>query len=90
MPRGYTHRVPKEKRGRLNGPIRSASPVVRALLEIVLEQGNSYRKVANKAGFGQNAIGRWRKGLGAPSIITLECLAKSLGYKIIVVKDREE
>lgn len=75
------------KKGRSHIPIRSASKVVRHLLEILEESNMTYREMARRAGvIGINAPTRWRRGLGTPSVYTAECIADVLGYEIVLVK----
>lgn len=83
MPRAQ---LQKEKQGRPPVENRTASRVLYELIEILLAQNLSYRKVAKMAGFNLNAPTRWARGLHAPSILTCEALAEVLGYRLVLEK----
>lgn len=75
------------KKGRSHIPIRSASKTIRHLLEILEESEMTYREISTRSGvIGINAPTRWRRGLGTPSIYTVECIADVLGYELALVK----
>lgn len=76
----------QHRKGRPNLPILTASAVIRELLTILIQQKLSYQTIAKRAGFGQNAPGRWARGFGAPNILTAEALAEVLGYEIVLRK----
>lgn len=78
------------KMGRSTSPIVTVSPTVRTVLEILLEQGLTYREISKRAGIGLNAPTRWRHGINSPSIITVENTLEVLGYEIIIVKKRKD
>lgn len=79
------------KKGRSHVPIVSASKIVHRILSILLESGLTYREIAKRSGsLGQNAPGRWRKGMGTPSVYTMECLAETLGYSLEILTLEEK
>ncbi|QIG67902.1 cro-like repressor protein [Rhizobium phage RHph_Y60] len=66
------------------GPIRTASPTVRFLLEKADERGILMVDIASALKVHLNSVRSWRSGLAAPSILAVEELAAFLKVNLHV------
>lgn len=53
---------------RQRGPIRTAHPLLREILEIVGESGLSDREISDKLDLAHNSLSLWRRGIVLPSL----------------------
>ena len=65
-------------------PTRAASPLVRALFDIIDRSGLSYGQIAKKAGVSVVTLSYWKHGKNAPRWVDFENVAHVLGYEITI------
>lgn len=71
-------------------PIQTASPVVREFFTL-FDGGNlGHDDLANGAGVSLFSLNRWRKGRSSPKVYDFECLCKVLGYRVVLIKEKED
>lgn len=63
-------------------PARAASPLVRALFDIIDRSGLSYGQIAKKAGVSVVTLSYWKHGKNAPRWVDFENVAGVVGYDI--------
>lgn len=61
---------------------RTASPVIRQLIDEIDRTGLSGREIERDAGVSRVTISRWRHGRGSPRITDFEAVARYLGYRL--------
>lgn len=81
---------PIETRGRKQGPVTTASKICQRLFQITQTQETSYRQMCRRAGFSQNGLTRWARGIATPTLLTAECWAETLGYHLEVLSKEEK
>ena len=67
-------------------PIRTASYVVRQMLQEMDARGVSQKSVADALGLTGAAVSNWKAGHCAPDAITVEAFAQVLGYRLVLEK----
>lgn len=72
------------KRGPI-GTSRSAIPVVREMFETIDDQRVSTRGLTKRAGIAHGQLCRWRQGLCAPNVVTIDSVLNVLGYRLAIV-----
>jgi hypothetical protein len=77
------------KNGRRRSTIKTASPIVRKLCEVMDERCISSLEMAAQLGISTNCFGRWRYGQSTPSIYLVELWAEALGFTFNLVENDE-
>jgi transcriptional regulator with XRE-family HTH domain len=57
---------------------------MRHVFQIVDDSGMTQRRVAERAGVGENTLCRWRSGRIAPTIGMVEAVLEALGYRLTI------
>lgn len=70
-----------------NTPPRTASPLVRAIFNEMVEQGIRLEDMAGVVNRHKNRLSEYRRGQVEPKIMVLEEMAQALGGRIVFVKD---
>lgn len=68
-------------------PLRTASRILRDLLERLEEDGLNHRQIAELAGVHRVSISNWRSGKYTPDLLTIEALAQATGYRLVLTKE---
>ena len=76
-------------RARRSGTARSASPTVRQLFEI-MNGTVTQMDVAVELGYSRATICNYKRGRNTPSIMAVEEIAAALGYRVQLVKERND
>lgn len=80
-------RIGRDPRGAKPHPIRTASPVLRGLLELADLYGVSHSELASHTNCAPNSFSAWRAGRTTPTIMTTEAIADALGYRLEIVRN---
>lgn len=65
-------------------PPRTASPVLRDLFNTAKAKGIRNKQIAYRNKVAAETVSNWKRGAATPSILTVEELAASLGYRLIL------
>jgi transcriptional regulator with XRE-family HTH domain len=57
---------------------------MRHVFQIVDDSGMTQRRVAERAGVGENTLCRWRSGRIAPTIGMVEAVLEASGYRLTI------
>jgi len=66
--------------------IRTASPTLRSMMEIVDRSNFSRARLCAEADVNTNALWWWRTGRKEPGIINVEVMLDVLGYRLQIVR----
>ena len=72
------------QRGRPKADPQRCSPFMRHVFQIVDDSGMTQRRVAERAGVGENTLCRWRSGRIAPTIGMVEAVLEASGYRLTI------
>ena len=71
-------------RGRPKADPQRCSSFMRHVFQIVDDSGMTQRRVAERAGVGENTLCRWRSGRIAPTIGMVEAVLEASGYRLTI------
>lgn len=65
-------------------PVRTISPVLRELYDVLNRAGYSQRSVAEAIGTVSSSLTHWKTGTATPTLVMAESFAEVLGYRFVL------
>jgi predicted transcriptional regulator len=72
------------RRGRPKADPQRCSLLMQHVFQIVDDSGMTQRRVAERAGVGENTLCRWRSGRIAPTVGMIEAVLGAAGYRLTI------
>lgn len=70
-------------------PITCASPTLRQLFNVLENRQITEEKISHAMNMFGKSVGRWRRGVHEPRIMSVEALAQELGYRLVLEKIKD-